>query len=389
VKAVVLSAKYEPQPGFTSDTPGVGGHRLWSDPQLSIENVPEPDVRQDDDVILRVLACGLCGTDLHASEAGWDGYMRFSGPARLPVVPGHEFVGEIVAKGKAVNIAEGEIVTAESVQACGRCRMCAVGHLNQCESLELIGLTVDGALTEFVRVKSSHCYSIRPILDAFGYERGIAIGTLLEPLGCAYNGLLIDSAGKRSRPLQRSERVVVFGCGPIGLGAIAIARTARVSHLIAFDLIDERITLALKTGAQDAYNVDRLRRDCVDIVKVIEKSTEGLGATIVVEAAGCADLFPIALKALSPRGRLIYLGRTPENSILDTNILVSKALNITGSRGHAGYRIFEHLIELIASGHLDVSGFITTTFKFHDAIDAFARARAQRDGKVLIYVREK
>lgn len=386
MKAAVLSAIYDPKLDAAASS-YTAANMVWRAPFVSVRDVPEPSALADDEVLIEVCVNGICGSDVHASEAGPDGYVRFSGPARLPVVLGHEFVGRVISHGVgATNLRVGQFVSAESVQACRKCRPCRAGHLNQCASIDLIGLTVDGALAPLVRVKEFHCHPIDQILERFGEERGIELGAALEPLGCAFNGMFIDRDGRRREGVTRTDRVAVFGVGPIGLGAIALARCMDVSKIIAFDLSDERADLAKRLGADAAFNVGRLRRDGHSLCEAIDDVTDGEGVSVVVEAAGAPGLFAEALAVLSERGSIIYLGRTPEQVSFDANQLVSKAIYVNGSRGHAGYGIFPSLIEMIASGRLDLSHFVTARFDFADLAAAFARAREQRDGKILIQV---
>lgn len=386
MKAAVLSGTYDPK----SDAPAPpyrSANKAWRSPAISVRDVPEPSALADDELLVEVLVNGICGTDVHASETGPDGYTRFSGPAKLPVVLGHEFVGRVVARGAgATGLRVGQLVAAESVQACRRCRPCRDGHLNQCLFIELIGLTIDGALAPLVRVKEFHCHPIDPLLERFGEERGVELGAALEPLGCAFNGMFVDRDGRVHEGVSRADRVAVFGAGPIGLGAVALARSACVSRVIAFDMSDERAGLARNLGADAAFNVSRLQADGVSLGEAICDATGGEGVSVVVEAAGAPGLFAAALETLSERGRLIYLGRTPDPDSFDTNTLVSKAIVVNGSRGHAGYGIFPSLIGMLADGRLDLSQFVTARFEFVDLEAAFARAREQRDGKILIRV---
>ncbi len=226
---------------------------VWANPTLRQEDVPEPEITSPHDVIVRVAYCGVCGSDLHCSHAGPDGYVSFGGPARLPVVLGHEFSGTVIRTGRAVtNVAVGDAVTAESIWACWNCDECHAGHLNECERVELLGLTVNGALAPLVRVDARHCYSIAPLVRRHGRDNALELGALLEPLGVAHRGLT------RAR-IRADDRVVVVGTGPIGLAIVMLARAAGVSRIVAFDLIDSRVALAEAAGAR-AFNLMTLRR---------------------------------------------------------------------------------------------------------------------------------
>jgi threonine dehydrogenase-like Zn-dependent dehydrogenase len=384
MKAVVLEATVNTE-GRASQR-GAASQRL-SYPRLLMRNVPEPQLLDDDDLIVEVMVNGICGSDTHVSEAGANGYVKFSGPANAPVVLGHEFVGRVVARGKGVSrLGQGEIVAAESIQACRVCRWCREGHFNQCEKVELIGLTIDGGLARYVRVKEVHCHPVTPILERFGGSRGISLAALLEPLGCAFCGLFIDHEGKKWNGVKPGDIAAVFGAGPIGLGAVALLKAAGAEQVLAFDVNDERVELAKKLGATAAYNISKFDDGGHSLDEVIKEHTRGSGLDVAVEAAGAPGLFADVLNVLGPRARFVYLGRTLGDVACDPNLLVTNAITIKGSRGHAGYNIFPSLIQMIAEGRLNLDGFVTTHYDFADALAAFERARAQRDGKILIHL---
>lgn len=380
MRALVLNGVYASKPNAGLQQVS-GGNALWKHPNLSFEDIPQP-IPSWNDVIIEVIACGICGSDLHCIETDESGYMLFSGPARLPVILGHEFTGRVVEVGRDVkDIQCGQIVAAESVQACFHCSTCLSGHLNQCENIELVGLTVNGALAPYVKVKAAHCYSIDPILERYGSEIGSVTGTLLEPLGCAYNALFINGSG-----LRPTDRIAIFGAGPIGLSFIALARSVGVSLIIAFDLIDERVELAKALGADAAFNTNQLSDNGLSLKQVIDQISEGMGVTIAVEASGSTQVFAPAISVLAARGTLIYVGRASSLIPFDPNLLVSNALHIIGSRGHAGYNIYPALIQLIAQGKLNLGSFITAGFSFKDSIQGIQQACQRRDGKVIIHL---
>lgn len=366
----------------------IGAANQWlSNPHLRMTDVAEPQITSANDLIIKPKVNGICGTDLHVTEAGPDGYVKFSGPAVPRVVLGHEFVGTVVDTGKSVSrFKKGDIVAAESIQGCGSCRPCLRGHFNQCENIELLGLTIDGALARYVRAKENHCHLVEPILERFGMSRGINMAVLLEPLGCAFCGLFVDHWGDKWNSVRPGETAAVFGVGPIGLGAVSLLRNAGVEQVLAFDVKQERIERAMKLGATAAYNISALPGGCRSLGELINEQTQGRGLDVAIEAAGAPELFEPVLGVLGARARFIYLGRTPEKALLDTNILLSKGITLKGSRGHAGYNIFPTLIRLIADGRLNLEGFVTAHFNFQEALAAFDRAREQRDGKILIHL---
>jgi threonine dehydrogenase-like Zn-dependent dehydrogenase len=351
------------------------GSRIWRDPRLSVRPTAPAQVRDPFDIVVTVSHCGICGSDLSCAHAGPDGYMRFGGPARAPVVLGHEFTGRIVALGDAVTgFAPGEMITAESIWACHDCPQCRDGHFNECQGgIELLGLTVDGAFAPTVRVDARHAYSIEPLVDRLGCDRALEVGTLLEPLGNAHRGL------SRAR-LVASDRLVVVGAGPIGLGAVALARQAGVREIVVVERSHDRRALAMALGA--GFAASELGDPAAG------RLWDGQGATLAVEAAGTEAALRTAAGCLGPRGRLLALGRMPESVTTDQNRFMSLGLEVIYSRGHAGYGIFPHLIDAIATGALDISPLITARFPFSKILAAFDHARSGAGGKTIVRLEE-
>jgi threonine dehydrogenase-like Zn-dependent dehydrogenase len=352
------------------------GSRIWRDPRLSVQPAAPAQVRDPYDIVVAVSFCGICGSDLSCTHAGPDGYMLFGGPVRAPVVLGHEFTGRIVALGDAVTgFSHGETITAESIWACHDCPQCSDGHFNECQGgIELLGLTVDGAFAPTVRIDSRHAFSIEPLVDSLGRDRALETGTLLEPLGNAHRGL------SRAQ-LVASDRLVVVGAGPIGLGAVALARQTGVREIIVIERSPDRRALAMALGARFATS------ELGD--PAAERLWDGQGATLAVEAGGTEAALRTAAGCLGPRGRLLALGRMPDSVTIDQNRFMSLGLVVIYSRGHAGYGIFPHLIDSIATGALDVSPLITARFPFSKILAAFDHARSCAGGKTIVQMRER
>ncbi len=196
-----------------------------------------------------------------------------------------------------------------------------------------------------------------------------------EPLGVAYRGLM-------RAHLRADDRVAVVGVGPIGLATVVLARALGVTQIAAFDRNASRVALAEAAGAR-AFVADDGSLD-----DVLGEAFDGERATLAVEAGGTPGAFESAFASLGNRGRLLVLGRLPARVPLDTNTLLSKALTVIGSRGHAGADIFQTLIGRLADGSLDPSGLITGRFGFSQVQEAFAYARQGDGGKTLIRVAE-
>lgn len=384
MKALVVDGEWKPREKYLIteeeqvNKRALIGSQAWRNPSFEIKDVPTPRI-EEDEVLVRVVSCGICGSDTHLYENDEDGYIIFSGLTRLPCILGHEFSGVIEETGsKVTGLRKGDRVAVESVMWCGMCQACRSGAPNQCRYLELMGLSADGAFTEYVAVKARYCWAINELADVYSEEDVFDIGALIEPVGCAYNGMFIVGGG-----FNPGAAVAVYGVGPIGLGAVALAKVAGASRVIAFDVIDERVKLALTMGADYSYNVESLD-GCSPGDKVIEL-TGGKGADVQVEAAGEAPkIIPEMEKSLSGQGKIIYLGRAATSTPVYLDALVSAASKIIGARGHAGYGIFPSIIRLLASGRLHLGQMITSRYPFDEVLKALKESAARKGGKILI-----
>ena len=381
MKALIADGKWRPANGYLPSEQesrlkrALVGSRVWKDTFFEIKDVPIPEVRNDE-VLIKVNACGICGSDTH--EKNSEGYIIFSGLTKLPCVIGHEFAGVVVETGSGVQcFKEGDRVAVESIMWCGVCHCCRSGNPNQCKNIELLGLSRDGALAEYVAVSERFCWDISPLADVCNEDELFEIGALIEPIGCAYNGIFVAGGG-----FAPGAIVAVYGAGPIGLGAVALARTAGASRVIAFDVVDARLDVAKRLGADFAFNINGLNGRCAE--KVMEL-TKGWGADIQVEAAGAAPVtIPEMEKSLAAQGKIIYLGRAATSTAANLDGLVTGANSIIGARGHAGYGIFPNIIKLIGSGRLKVGGMITSKYRFQDALDAIGASAMRKDAKIIV-----
>lgn len=384
MKALIADAEWEPRKGYKISPEELRrkraniGSQVWKSPSFEIKDIPTPEV-ESDEILIRVKRSGICGSDTHLHEIDSDGYIIFSGPVKLPCIIGHEYSGVVEKVGNGVvNFKPGDRVAAESVLWCGTCTACRSGAVNQCERVELAGITAPGAFAEYIVSKERHCWSIDSLADSYEDDAVFDIGALIEPAGCAYNGLFISGGG-----FLPGAVVTVFGAGPIGLAAVALAKIAGASQVIAFDPINDRLELAKKMGADSVFNVSNTNFSPGE--KILEL-TRGRGADVQVEAAGGTSTIQEMEKSLAANGKIIYLGRAVTSSSLNLNLFVSGANRIIGSRGHSGYGIYSNIIKLVKSGRLDLSTMITSHFDFEDVLTALKKSSDRSDGKIMVNI---
>ncbi len=345
-------------------------------PRFAWEEVPERPLGAGE-VRLRVAACGVCGSDTHCYEHDEDGYILFSGPARVPCVVGHEYTAEVVEVGPGVcRLRLGELVVAEGMLSCGLCEACRIGRPNQCPTLDMVGFSSPGAFAERIVAHERFLWSIDGLAECMGSgPAACELAALIEPIACSYNGMFVAAGG-----ISPGAHVAVFGCGPIGLGAVALARAAGAATVVAFDVMAERNALAMALGADVATDPRTCAPD-----EVIREATRGWGADMLVEAAGAAlQTMPAIERAFAPGGRMVYLGRTGLRAPVMLDTLVTQAAGIVGARGHSGGGCFPRILRLLERGRLPIAPMITSRFPFAGTLDGLCKSIDRTDGKVMI-----
>ncbi len=387
MKAILLEADWEPRQGYPITPLEIASRKatmasqVWRHPRFKASTLedPTPGPRE---VVVQVRACGVCGSDTHCYETDSEGYVIFSGPVSLPVVPGHEYAGEVVAVGHEVReLQVGDLIAAEGMLNCGVCEACRVGRPNQCPHLDMVGFSSPGAYAEYITVEERFCWKLNGIAEQLGSaERALEMGALIEPISCSYNGIFV--AGRGMRP---GDHVAVFGAGPIGLGAIALARTAGAATISAFDIAPERLEVALACGADEAHNPLDLSAQGTSPSEVIRRLSSGWGADVLVEAAGAAlQTMPEIEKAFAPGSRMIYLGRTGERAPVMLDVLVSGAAGIVGSRGHVGMGCFPQIVRLMEHNRIEAEPMITCRRPFAEFHAALEQSCERVDGKIML-----
>lgn len=382
MKAVVFEADWDPRPGYTlsekekrTGKATLSSH-VWRNPRFRWEEVAEPEIGPDE-VLLRTRACGVCGSDTHCYEHDDQGYILFSGPVKTPVICGHEYAAEVVAVGKSVqNLRVGSLVVGEGMLSCGVCEACRVGNPNQCPFLEMLGFSAPGAFASYLPAKERFLWSIDALAERLGdAQAACEMGALIEPIACSYNGMFIAAGG-----FKPGAHIAVFGCGPIGLGAIALARAAGAASIVAFDVSPERCRVATEMGADATYDPRH-----VDAAEAIRQQSGGWGADMLVEAAGAAlATMPAIERSFAPGGKMVYLGRTGLRAPVMLDVLVTQAASISGARGHSGGGCFPRILRLMERGRLNVAPMITRRYPFTQTLDALAKSCDREDAKIMI-----
>ena len=357
MKTVVLSAKWDPKPEFKLGPKDVEGKLtylgswVWRYPTLNIEEKEVPEVGPTE-VLIKVKACGICGSDVHMAQADEKGYIWYPGLTAFPCTLGHEFSGVVVKAGKqAINkrtgkrYTEGEAVTSEEMLWCGSCRPCADGYPNHCERLEELGFTCDGAFAEFVKVDARYVWSLEELREIYSNEDVFLAGSLVEPTSVAYNAVIERGGG-----IRPGDNVVILGGGPIGLAAVVILKRAGASKVILSEPSKSRADLGRKMGAD--YVIDPSEEDFTE--KVLEV-TKGMGAKLYLEATGLPDkVFPDIEKAIwqgkQINSTVVIVARSAKKIPVTGEVFQVRRASIVGSQGHSGHGTFPRVISSMASG---------------------------------------
>jgi len=329
---------------------------------LTLENVPVPEVGHGE-VLVRVKAASICGTDLHIY--GWDHWSQ--GRIKPPVTLGHEFCGVVERVGPDVTSARpGDFVSAEMHVNCGHCHQCRLGEAHICPNVRVIGIDQDGAFAEFVKIPATNIWK----LDAAIPERYAAI---LDPLGNAVHTVLAGAIA--------GQTALVTGCGPIGLMSIAVAKACGSSTVFATETNAHRREMAKQMGADVVIDPK-----AEDAVKKILEATGGTGVDVLLEMSGVASAIQQGFKALRAGGRASLLGIPTENVPLDlVNDVIFKGATVQGIYGRRMYQTWVQMTALLKAGRLNLEPLFGEKVGLDKFEDAFAKLQSGMAGKILIY----
>lgn len=385
MRAFVIDGDFSPKEGYVlSDREkatrrALRGNMVFNHIQLGLRDVEIPEIK-DDEVLIKIGACGICGTDLHLVEVGDDGYTVYGSHCKFPVISGHEFSGEVVKLGSRVKTVQiGDLVAIEEMQWCGECPSCRISKFNQCQNLEEIGISKNGGFAIYCAVKEKFCCNINNIAEHYGDKMAaLELGALAEPTCVAYSGMVINGGGVRP-----GDTVVIFGAGPIGLASIAVAKASGAGQIIVFDTKEEKLALAKNMGATHVYHSLQ-----VSPSETVNALTGQKGANMIVECAGAFQAtYPEICKMLAIEARIIQLGISSKTAPVDITALQVKNARLQGSLGHAGNGIYPSVLNMMASGNLDMRKMVTGRYSLEHIEDAFKAARLPESGKVLVSFR--
>lgn len=357
------------------------GNMVWKNPTYKIEtDIPDPKPGPKS-VIIKVEACGVCGSDPHMLMKTEDNYIYYPGECGFPVILGHEFSGEVVEVGDEVKkIKVGDLVTAEECQWCGECNPCRAGYFNQCENLDQLGFDYpnNGAMAEYVVVEEKFCWPLNAMEKAYtDREQLLEAGSLLEPTCVAYEGIFTIAKG-----IQPGGNIAVFGTGPIGLASIQLLKTAGAGAVFAFEPNEFRRKLAKKMGADYAYDPSN---PSVSPPEIVRELTKGEGVAMSVEAAGMYEqTIPHMEKIAGVAGKLVLIGMGPSFPKIDPMTYHRNGLMLCATLGHSGHGNFPNAINLMANGRIDMTPSITSRYSLDQAPEGVFAANSGKDAKVLI-----
>lgn len=326
---------------------------------LELIEVPDPTIGIND-VLIKVLRTGICGTDLHIES--WDQWAQTH--IKTPLVIGHEFVGEVVEVGANVNdFHAGQIVSGEGHLVCGRCRNCMAGRRHLCAHTAGVGVDRAGSYAQYISL---------PMTNVWAHHEGIDldVAAIFDPFGNATHTAL-------SFPVL-GEDVLITGAGPIGLMAALIVRHAGARHVVVTDINPERLDLARSMGITNA--IDTRRTSLVQVQQTLGM-TEGFD--VGLEMSGSPIALNEMLAAMSHGGRIALLGLHSEFSPIDWNAIITSMITIKGIYGREMYETWYAMSVMLQSG-LDISPVITHRFAAADFQSAFAAARSGGAGKVIM-----
>jgi threonine 3-dehydrogenase len=333
--------------------------KAQAEPGLVMTDVPVPEIGRDD-VLIRVLRTGVCGTDLHIYS--WDGWAQANVP--VPQIIGHEFVGEVIDAGSDVHeLGAGDIVSGEGHLVCGRCRNCMAGRRVQCARTKGVGVNHPGAFAEYIALPATNVWRHPSDID-------LDVAAIFDPFGNAVHTAL-------TFPIL-GEDVLITGAGPIGLMAAIVARHAGARYVVVTDVSPYRLDLAKRIGVTLAADVS-----CTTVADAMGDLGMREGFDVGLEMSGKPSALREMLGSMTHGGKVALLGLPAEEFGIDWAHLVTNMITIKGIYGRQMFETWYEMSVLTQSG-LDISPVITHRFAAAEFEQAFATVRSGECGKVVL-----
>lgn len=328
-------------------------------PGIWMQEVPVPTIGPHD-VLIKIKKSAICGTDIHIYQ--WDTWAQNTIP--VPLVIGHEFVGEIVAVGEHVTSFKiGERVSGEGHIACGYCRPCRGHRAHLCRRNESVGVTRAGCFAEYLCIPATNAYPLPASIPD-------NIAAILDPLGnAAHTALSFDLVG---------EDVLITGAGPVGLMASAIARRVGARHVVITDVNNYRLQIARQLGAAVVVNAQE-----TSLSTVMENLGMREGFDVGLEMSGNPKAFQQMLNVMNHTGKVALLGFLPEETTINWSTVIMKGLQIKGIYGREMFETWYKMVSLLESG-LDLGPVITHEFAIDDYAQAFKTMASGESGKIIL-----
>lgn len=333
--------------------------KLKSEKGIWMTQAEKPEMGHND-LLIKIRKTAICGTDMHIYN--WDDWAKATIP--VPMVVGHEYVGEVVDMGQEVRgFAVGDRVSGEGHITCGHCRNCRAGRVHLCRNTVGVGVNREGSFAE---------YLVIPAFNAFKIPDNISdeLASIFDPFGNAvHTALSFDLVG---------EDVLITGAGPIGIMAAAVAKHVGARHVVITDVNPYRLALAEKMGATRAVDVSKQK---LEDVMLELGMTEGFD--VGLEMSGVPSAFNSMLNNMNNGGKIAMLGIPPSDMAVDWNQVIFKGLVIKGIYGREMFETWYKMASLIQSG-LDISPIITHQFPIDQFQDGFDTMGSGQSGKVIL-----
>lgn len=333
--------------------------KLKAEPGIWMSEAPVPTLGPND-VLIKIKKTAICGTDIHIYN--WDAWAQQHVP--VPLITGHEFVGEIIELGKEVEgLQVGQRVSGEGHLSCGFCRSCRAGRRHLCRKNVSVGVTRNGCFAEYLALPAVNAY---PIPDSIPDEQA----AILDPFGNAtHTTLSFDLVG---------EDVLITGAGPVGMMAVAIARHVGARYIVITDINDHRLEIAKKMGADLALNAKKTSLN--EAMKILGMRE---GFDVGLEMSGNPHAFNDMLDHMNHAGKVALLGFLPKETQINWNNIIMKGLKLKGIYGREMFDTWYKMITMLQSG-LDITPVITHQFHIDEFEKAFEVMGSGQSGKVIL-----